>query len=85
MSVAGSAAPSSFDWRDQGAVTPVKDQASCGSCWAFSAVENVESTYFIHTKAKTGATSPPLLSIEQVLECDAYDYACYGGFPSGAF
>jgi len=48
-------------------------------------LENVESTYFIHTKAKTGATSPPLLSIEQVLECDAYDYACYGGFPSGAF
>jgi len=83
--VTGGAAPASFDWRDHGAVTPVKDQASCGSCWAFSAVENVESTYYIHTKAKTGATSPPLLSIEQVLECDAYDYACYGGFPSGAF
>ena len=26
-----------------------------------------------------------MLSVEQVIECDAFDYACYGGFPSGAF
>jgi cathepsin F len=73
-------APESFDWRDHGAVTPIKDQGSCGSCWAVSAVENVESMTHLAGKA----TLEPL-SVEEVIECDEYDYACYGGFPSRAY
>lgn len=42
--------PASIDWRDNGAVTKVKDQGGCGSCWAFSATETVESHYFIASK-----------------------------------
>lgn len=75
--------PASFDWRDHGVLTPVKDQSSCGSCWAESAVENIESVVFIHGQNRTG--SPTALSVEQLIECDPHDYACYGGYPSHAF
>jgi cathepsin F len=72
--------PASFDWREHGAVGPVRDQGSCGSCWAESAVANIEGQVAL---ASGNAVVP--LSTEQIIECDQHDTACYGGWPSGAY
>jgi C1A family cysteine protease len=66
-------APTSFDWRTKGAVTPVKDQGQCGSCWAFSATEEIESMWFLSNGTL------PVLSPQQVTSCDKTDGGCNGG------
>jgi len=71
--------PDSFDWRDQNAVSYVKDQGQCGSCWAFSAVENIESMYFL------GGHELIDLSPQQIVDCDTVDLACQGGQPDTAY
>jgi hypothetical protein len=76
----GFAAPSTFDWRTKNAVTPVRDQGSCGSCWAFSATENVESMTFI-----TGKGPLQLLSPQQLVDCDPVSSGCGGGWTYWAF
>jgi C1A family cysteine protease len=74
-----SANPPTWDWRTKGACTGVKDQGQCGSCWAFSATENVESMNQIAGKGL------PVLGPQQIVDCDKTDYGCGGGWPYRAF
>jgi len=70
-------APATFDWEPTGKVTPVKNQAQCGSCWAFSATENIESVWMI-AKDLTKDNFKPLAP-QQIVDCDKRDGGCNGG------
>jgi len=66
--------PSDVDWRNKaGVVTPVKNQGGCGSCWAFSAVETLES----HLAIATNETAP-VLSEQQIVSCMPNPQQCGG-------
>ncbi len=69
--------PTLVDWSGI-LTTPVKDQGYCGSCWAFSAVEQIESD----TIRQTGNTF--VLSPEQVADC-TYKMGCMGGATEMAY
>jgi len=73
------ALPDTVDWREEGIVTPVKDQGDCGSCWAFSTTGTLEGQHALSTGSLVS------LSEEQLVDCAPFpNQGCDGGFPKYA-
>lgn len=68
------ALPARFDWREQGGLTPVKNQRNCGSCWAFGTVAVLENLLKIRDNLAAD------LSEQQLVSCNNDGYSCGGGW-----
>jgi cathepsin L len=62
-----------IDWRNMGAVTPIKDQGHCGSCWSFSSTGGLEGL----NRITTGVLKS--FSEQQLIDCVTTNNGCHGG------
>ncbi|CAH8620869.1 unnamed protein product [Dicrocoelium dendriticum] len=74
--------PEEFDWRypsggQPSPITPVRDQSSCGSCYAFASAAALEA----RVRIWSNFTRLPILSPQDVVDCSPYSEGCDGGFP----
>jgi C1A family cysteine protease len=67
-----------IDWAAAGKITPIKNQQQCGSCWAFSATETIESAILIASGSVQGGAP------QEIVDCDTNDQGCNGGDPAEA-
>lgn len=70
--------PASLDWRTPCAITPIKNQGSCGDCWAFSSTAYIESKIYMMNNRTYN------LSEEYLLSCTASNSSCNGGYVNDA-
>uniref|UniRef100_A0A7S3N996 Peptidase C1A papain C-terminal domain-containing protein n=1 Tax=Euplotes harpa TaxID=151035 RepID=A0A7S3N996_9SPIT len=70
--------PDSFDWRTEkpGAIHPIRDQANCGSCWAFASSEALSDRFAIESNLATDVVLSPQFQVS----CDKINYGCQGGY-----